>query len=327
LTANFTLKAFEIILLAYPTNAGEVSGGGTYSYGEEITVHAVPDPIHSFVNWTEDGIEVSKDADYQFIVTSSRTLTANFDKAFFNVIAKIHPDYDTPNTYTEGSGMYEVNTLATVTAFSSDCYRFKNWTIDDEEISTDNPYAFIVTGNVTLIANFYALDFDTYSPTLWNNTFMLDLNKLAVEGYDVIGCKWYKNDVEELNTRTIDEFSYSAGPKATDLLEPAPTTYSFMLITRNRGDLCSTLKSVNYNIFVSPPADNIWAHPNPVLAGTPFTVEGVAKDDEVRVYNQYGMCVHTAVAGGESIVLTLNVQAGAYVVRAGEKWVKVVIVR
>jgi hypothetical protein len=63
------------------------------------------------------------------------------------------------------------------------------------------------------------------------------------------------------------------------------------------------------------------------MAGTPFTVEGVAKNDEVRVYNQYGMCVHTAVAGSESIVLTLNVQAGVYVVKAGGRQVKVVIVR
>ncbi|MCL2510904.1 MAG: T9SS type A sorting domain-containing protein [Bacteroidales bacterium] len=63
------------------------------------------------------------------------------------------------------------------------------------------------------------------------------------------------------------------------------------------------------------------------MSGAPFTVEGVAKNDEVRVYNQSGICVHTAIATGETITLTLYVESGVYVVRANEKQVKVVIVR
>jgi hypothetical protein len=68
-------------------------------------------------------------------------------------------------------------------------------------------------------------------------------------------------------------------------------------------------------------------HPNPVMSDVPFTVEGVAKNDEIRVYNQYGNCVHTAIANGETITLTLNLQAGMYVVKAEGKQVKVVVVR
>jgi hypothetical protein len=111
-----------------------------------------------------------------------------------------------------------------------------------------------------------------------------------------------------------------------DLLESDPTRYSFLLITSNRGELCSTVKRIDPSAATPAPV-NLWAHPNPVMAGTPFTVEGVSRNDEVRVYNQYGMCVHSAVAGGESIILTLNVQAGVYVVKAGGRQVKVVIVR
>jgi hypothetical protein len=155
---------------------------------------------------------------------------------------------------------------------------------------------------------------------------MLDLKKLEEEGYIVIGCKWYKDGIEQPFTRTIDQFSYSAGPKATDLLEFG-IPYSFRLITRNRGEICSTLKIINNNIIYYSSGDKMWAYPNPVMSGVPFTVEGVAKDDEVRVYNQYGICVHNAIANGETITLTLHVQAGVYVVRANEKQVKVVIVR
>ncbi|MCL2511518.1 MAG: T9SS type A sorting domain-containing protein, partial [Bacteroidales bacterium] len=164
-------------------------------------------------------------------------------------------------------------------------------------------------------------------PTLWNNTFMLDLKKLKDDGYDVIGCKWYKNGIEQFITNTIDEFSYSAGPYATDQLESAPTYYSFRLITSNHGDLCSTIKLIDSDKMPPVPGDKIWAHPNPVMSGAPFTVEGVAKNDEVRVYNQSGICVHTAIATGETITLTLHVQAGVYLVRVNEKQVKVVIIR
>jgi hypothetical protein len=325
LTANFTFETYDIVLLADPPNGGEVSGGGNFAYGTPITVFAIADSLYHFVNWTdEDDKEVSTDADYPFTVTGPRTLTAHFEKIRYQVIAIVDDEY---YGYTTGSDIYDAYTTATVEAWSSDCYRFKNWTIDDQIVSTSNPYEFTVTGNVTLVAHFFTLDFDTYCPTLWNNTFMLDLKKLEEDGYDVIGCKWYKNDAEQKYTRTIDEFSYSAGPKATDLLEPAPTYYSFRLITRNRGELCSTLKFINNNIAFPTPENKMWAHPNPVLSGVPFTVEGVAKNDQVRVYNQYGICISNAIATGETITLTLNVQAGVYVVRANEKQVKVVIVR
>jgi len=59
----------------------------------------------------------------------------------------------------------------------------------------------------------------------------------------------------------------------------------------------------------------------------PFVVEGVASGDEVRVYNQYGNCMYTGIATGETITITLHVEAGVYVVRAEGKQVKVVVVR
>jgi hypothetical protein len=71
----------------------------------------------------------------------------------------------------------------------------------------------------------------------------------------------------------------------------------------------------------------MWVHPNPVLSGAPFTVENVVKNDEIRVFNQYGICVHTGIAAGETITLTLHVEAGTYVIWANDKQVKVVIIK
>ncbi len=52
----------------------------TYSHGESCTVTATANEGYTFVNWTEDGEEVSTDASYSFEVTGDRALVANFEE-------------------------------------------------------------------------------------------------------------------------------------------------------------------------------------------------------------------------------------------------------
>jgi len=51
---------------------------GTYDIGTSCTLVATPNAGYTFVNWTENGEEVSTDASYSFTVTSDRNLVANF---------------------------------------------------------------------------------------------------------------------------------------------------------------------------------------------------------------------------------------------------------
>ncbi|MCL2041126.1 MAG: InlB B-repeat-containing protein [Bacteroidales bacterium] len=324
LVANFALEAYQIITIANPTEGGTTTGDGMYHLDDFVTVKAIPEPTYKFINWTEDDAPVSNDAEYSFTVTESRTLVANFDILLYNVIAEIS---DGNYGYTTGSGMYAAGDTARVEVFVDDCYRFSNWTIEDKEVSKSKIYEFEVTDDVTVTANFNVLDFDTYAPTLWNNTFMLNLRRLETEGYAVTGCQWYKNGDEEEETRTINEFSYSAGPAITDLLEPAPTWYMFRLITSNRGDLCSTHKTLTG--YTSPPGtdEKLFIYPNPVISGNSFTVEGASEGCSVLVYNQYGICVRSVIATQNPVTITLdNVQPGSYLIRADGKQGKVVII-
>jgi hypothetical protein len=326
LTANFVLSIYEIIVQTNSNECGSVSGGGFYNPGDIVTVTAtIADTCCTFIGWIENDIMVSTDNPYTFTATESRTLIADFGKLSYNIIAEVNnSDYG----YTTGSGLYESCTTARVEAFTISCYRFENWTVNGVEVSKNNPYSFEVKEDITLIANFSGLDFDTYAPTLWNNTFMLDLRKLEDELFGVLSCKWFKNGIEERNTRTINEFSYSAGPKITDLLEPAPTWYMFQITTRNYGTLCSTHKTLAHIPFHTPaPNNNLVIYPNPTLSGSSFTVEGVVEGDIVQVFNQYGICVNSTIAKGNSISLTLNVQTGTYLIQAGNKQGKIVVLR
>jgi len=72
-------QQFTVTVSANPANAGTVTGGGTFYQGESVTVTASANTGFKFVNWTENGSEVSTDNNYSFNIVSNRTLTANFE--------------------------------------------------------------------------------------------------------------------------------------------------------------------------------------------------------------------------------------------------------
>ena len=54
----------------------------------------------------------------------------------------------------ENEGVYEKGASVTLTATAAEGYEFVNWTIAGEEVSTENPYTFVVSADVALVANF-----------------------------------------------------------------------------------------------------------------------------------------------------------------------------
>lgn len=167
LVANFVVAApasYAISVSTNPTNAGSVTGGGTYSANSSVTVGASPANGYSFTSWTENGTVVSTNASYQFAATSNRTLVANFASLptyFINVSAS-------PPTGGSafGGGAFYANTLVTLTAAASTGYLFSNWTENGSVVSASPSYQFTVASNRTLVANFTSLVSAPSAPTL-----------------------------------------------------------------------------------------------------------------------------------------------------------------
>ncbi len=80
---NEMAETFRISLAPVPVEGGKVYGGGDYTEGETITVDAVANLDYFFVNWTEDGIEISTDIIYTFSVERDIKLEANFAPLLF----------------------------------------------------------------------------------------------------------------------------------------------------------------------------------------------------------------------------------------------------
>ena len=67
----------DITIVEGEPYTGAVSA--TFNHGETCTVTATANEGYAFVNWTENGQEVSTSASYNFVVTGVRTLVANFE--------------------------------------------------------------------------------------------------------------------------------------------------------------------------------------------------------------------------------------------------------
>jgi hypothetical protein len=77
LVANF-VPTYTITTSASPPAGGSTSGDGTFNSGDSVTVIALANTEYNFVNWTEDGVEVSTSDTYVFTAAANRSLVANF---------------------------------------------------------------------------------------------------------------------------------------------------------------------------------------------------------------------------------------------------------
>jgi len=147
-TANFATQ-HQIIVNTSNATAGTATGGGTYAYGQEITISATANVGYSFVNWTVNGNEVSTDADYTFIVTNNATYTANFEVAQYEIIVT-----SSEGGNATGGGTYQHGTSVTIAATPDEHYEFINWTKNGAYFSEEATVTFTATESATFKANF-----------------------------------------------------------------------------------------------------------------------------------------------------------------------------
>ena len=148
LTSDATI--YSVAASANPANSGTIAGTGLYPTGMTASLVANPATNSAFVNWTENGAVVSSTANYSFVVTSNRTLVANF--AAGSAISTAA--FPTSGGSTTGGGSYINGASATVTASTNTNYKFMNWTENGTVVSSSKSYTFTVSSNRALVANF-----------------------------------------------------------------------------------------------------------------------------------------------------------------------------
>lgn len=153
LKAVFEPIPYTITVSSNDDAMGTVSGGTSAAYDAEVTVTAVPNKYHEFVEWQNaEGTKVSDSASYTFKVAGNTALKAVFAKATYTVTANTNnAEYGTVS----GGGQVEGGQSVTLTATPKTGYVFIRWEDDSQQqLSTEATYEFIPEGDITVTAVF-----------------------------------------------------------------------------------------------------------------------------------------------------------------------------
>ena len=73
-----TSPLIKITIACVPEEGGSVTGGGSYVTGETCILKVSANAGYTFLNWTENGQQISDEMEYSFAVNSERHIVANF---------------------------------------------------------------------------------------------------------------------------------------------------------------------------------------------------------------------------------------------------------
>lgn len=154
LVAVFTeIPHFTIATSANPSNGGNTTGDGTYQQGQTCTVHATANTGYTFTNWTENGTQVSTNANYAFAVNADRDLVANFTQNTYTISSSSNPSN---GGTTSGGGTFHYGEVCTLVATPAEGFDFVNWTKNGSHVSAQASYTFVVNANGAYVAHFTA---------------------------------------------------------------------------------------------------------------------------------------------------------------------------
>ncbi len=141
--ANFAANIYTISASGNNNTMGTVTGGGSYGYQSSATISATANFGYHFVQWN-DGIV---DNPRTLTVVSDSSFVAQFAANSYSVSVSVN---DTAMGTAYGSGYYNYNSIAAVSAVPAYGYHFVQWNDGD----TSNPRMVTVLGNSSYIAQF-----------------------------------------------------------------------------------------------------------------------------------------------------------------------------
>jgi hypothetical protein len=162
--ATTSNSLLTVTVLANPTNAGNVTGGGSFVAGSSLTVTATANSGYTFSNWTGNGNVQSTSTNYSFALAADCNLVANFTTNLVNYTV-------TPSAGSNGSisptGPQTVVTGGniTFTAAPANNYQVNQWLLNGlvvqsggsayalQDVTTNNDVAVTFSANPTTPTN------------------------------------------------------------------------------------------------------------------------------------------------------------------------------
>ena len=257
-TVDFTpADSYSITVSANLPNAGTVTGGGEYSFGDTCTLTATPNIGYYLYSWMKDDVMIGDyyQDEYTFTVTESANIVANFHQIEYYPYITSMPegggwgeivglDYAT-------SGAIHYGDAVTLRAIPNEDFRFYKWTM---WVGTDNDY--------------YEIDLST--DTLY--TFTFDENFVGFDAGNQGEIEFVANFVESIGdcVRPLDLTATEVGPTSATLswtelgtsqawmmyyrpaFTPAYVPYDSLEIYQNPYTLTSLQPNTAYEAYIVP---------------------------------------------------------------------------
>ncbi|MCL2039103.1 MAG: T9SS type A sorting domain-containing protein [Bacteroidetes bacterium] len=216
--------SYNLQLQTSPSHIGNVTGAGTYDYGDNATIRATTTtPNYYFSHWEDkEGNVISTQAEYKLLVLRNMVLVAVFSIVDYTLQLKTLPSHIGK---VSGAAKYLYNGKVNINATTTDfCYYFRHWEdATGKIVSTQPEYTFNITTNVTLTAVFSLKEF---AVTIYSNpTYM---------GYIIGATTGLYNCSEELKLEAISE---------------NPDIYGFINWTDNKNNIISTASGIDVLII------------------------------------------------------------------------------
>ncbi|MFO7656119.1 MAG: T9SS type A sorting domain-containing protein, partial [Bacteroidales bacterium] len=289
---------YNITTGSSPVEGGTTSGSGNYIEGDTVTVTASPNEGFAFVNWTEDGLPVSTDAEYSFTAEAERDLVAIFIiQHTITILTEGLGSVEVDNELYTGIVTVHEGTIVSLNAVAGSEYHFTGWSGD--LTSTANPATDTIDGDKVITANFAI---NQYTVTIQSEgTGSVEVNDVA-----------YTNEIT-VNSGTVLNLEAIAGPE-----------YHF---TGWSGDLTSTANPVsltmdsNKNVTVNfalasglypDQLVNIEVFPNPFTDELHIRHQGTLK--RIVVADIAGQTVLEVPVADSEKIHTNNLKKGIYFV-------------
>ena len=238
--ASFSQLEYTITVSASPAEGGTVSGGGVYKHGEQVNLAAQAKGSYRFVNWTENGNELSTDPEYSIIAASNRQLVANFAEKTYELTiivsgqGSIQRDPD--------KVLYSSGEIVKLTAIPEVGWRFKNWS--GALGGNANPAYITMNSNRTVTANFSRSQYSivlSRNPTdggtatgggVYYHGDIVTVKATANDGFEFFN--WTEGGNE---ASTDTEYSFVASSDRMLVANFRPMSYDLVLQTSGEGSV------------------------------------------------------------------------------------------
>lgn len=288
-----TTTIYNVMVFPNDPTLGEVTGGGPYPEGAEVTLEAHPFGIVNFIKWDDENTDnprtITVDKDYN--------LTAIFEMPTLYTITveSTKPEWGSVT----GSGKFQMDEEVTIQAIPNGGYYFDGWTDDNY----DNPRTIVVKGDATYKARFTQEQIQTFTLTLQCNPMQgyvdgagnypagtkVQVTATAYEGFEFV--KWNDGNTENPREVTISE--------------------NKTLVALFSGTGVDENGEAKLNLYPNPAKETV-------------RIAGLDNETEVRVYNSLGMMVKMVSVNADQEINVSDLAAGLYTIRCGNQTLRFV---